>query len=177
MKTIRELIEEKGRGVIEAMIESINKKQHAYVLLSKDEQELLSAVFKDGGVQVLDLKGKWVDRCWNTPFRYLRTYRIHEDYELPEDEPEDESEDEPEVFWGERKDSLPAPIYLRPDGTYAVWSQLAGWAEENGWEFYGFCTIEGGGKMSRRPYFPFYCQHDGKVCIRPFAKFVRKNDD
>ena len=164
MKTIKELIEEKGRGVIERMIAMINETPQAYALLSKAGQELLGVLLKENCILVL-LDDGWKDKPAKTTFNNSRTYRVRIDYELPKDEPE--------VFWGERKVSLPAPIYLRPDGTYTVWSQLAGWAEENGWEFYGFHKSKDAAKTTKLPYLPFYCQDDGKVCVRPFAKFVK----
>ena len=177
MKTIKELIEEKGRDIIERMITMINETPQAHILLSQSGKDVVDAILKDGGVQLLLENGSWVTVEWGIGGQPLQTHRIREDYKLPEDEPEDkpedESEDEPEVFWGERGVFL-APTYSRPDGIYTVWNQLAGWAEENGWEFYGFHKSKDINKMSRRPYFPFYCQHDGKVCIRPFAKFVRR---
>lgn len=169
MKTIRELIEEKGRGVIERMIEIINENPRAHVLLPQSGKDIINAILKDGGVQLLRDNGSWVTVEWGIGGQPLQTHRIHKDYKLPKDEPE--------VFWGERKDSLSTPSYFCPDKTYTRWSQLAGWAEENDWEFHGFHKSKDVAEMPRRPYLPFYCQNDGKVCVRPFAKFVKATGD
>jgi len=173
MKTIKELIEEKGRGVIERMIEMINETPQAHTLLSAAGKDIINAILKDGGVQLLLENGSWVTVEWGIGGQPLQTHRIRKDYKLPKDEPE--------VFWGKKENQRPrlhlCPYYSCSDGKYFRWDKLAGWAEENGWEFHGFCTIKGGGKMSSRPYLPFYCQDDGKVCVRPFAKFVKKTNN
>jgi len=165
MKTIRELMQEKGRGVIERMIEMINETPQAYALLSKAGQELLGVLLKENCILVL-LDDGWKDKPAKTTFNNSRTYRVRMDYELPKDVPE--------IFWGERKDSLSTPSYFCPDKTYTRWSQLTGWAEENGWEFQGFYKSKDVAKTTKHPHLPFYYQDDGKVCVKSFAKFVRR---
>ena len=164
MKTIRELIEEKGRGVIEAMIAMINETPQAYALLSKAGQELLGVLLKENCILVL-LDDGWKDKPAKTTFNNSRTYRVRKDYELPKDEPE--------VFWGEKEYLHQCPCYSCPDDKHSYWDELTRWAEENGWEFHGFHKSKDVAEMPRRPYLPFYCQNNGKVCVRPFAKFVK----
>ncbi len=98
MKTIRELLEEKGRDAIEASIEEINSTLRAYGLHLEDEREVLKAINAVGGVE--KYRGKalltggavWLENKEDNLLETI-TYRISDDYKLPEDEPD--------IFWGE----------------------------------------------------------------------------